>query len=441
MPPAQDRCSRQALPARRRRMSNPTLSPAPITESAPTHCRVGVVGLGYAGLPQAVAFAAAGHPVVGLDIDSQTVAALKARRSPVDTVADRELASVSGRFSATGDPGDLSRCSAVLICVPTPLDTGGRPDLSALRSATTTVAANLSAGQLVVVMSTVYPGATEDIVQPILESSGLRAGADFNLAFAPERVDPGNPLYTASNTAKVVGGLTPVCAHRSAELFGRVVSEVHLTKGLREAEASKILENTYRQVNLALAHEFASYCAVQGIDVTSVIDAAATKPFGFQPFYPGVGVGGHCIPVDPAYLSASARSLGVPMHLVETAQRINDERPLRVAERCQRALAAEGTPIEGARVVVLGVTYKPNVRDVRNTPVESLVRRLSEMGLVVSVHDPLVDGLMVDGTWYRSVADPLDAVLVADLVILAQRHRDYGPDLLRNAERLCVAGS
>jgi nucleotide sugar dehydrogenase len=258
------------------------------------------------------------------------------------------------------------------------------------------------------------------------------------LAFAPERIDPGNRKYGPANTPKVVGGFTPVCTLRAMDLY-RGVTKVHAVNGLREAEAAKILENTYRQVNLALVHEFAAYCETMGIDVIEAIEAAATKPFGFQPFFPGVGVGGHCIPVDPLYLAASARSHGVPMRLVEIAQEINDDRPLQVAESCRRRLAAAGVSIADATVLVLGLTYKPNVADIRNSPTVGLIRHLRKMGADVSVHDPLVGAIDVDGSTLSCVNDLTTALREADLVLLAQPHNEYDDGVLRDATLLLDA--
>ncbi|MCP3798462.1 nucleotide sugar dehydrogenase [Allokutzneria sp. A3M-2-11 16] len=402
-------------------------------------CAVGVIGLGYAGLPQAVAFAAAGHVVLGVDTDSSVTATVSAGHSPVETVRDEQIAEVSGLLTVSECSERLRECSAVLVCVPTPLDDDGLPDLRALRAAAGSVAARLVPGQLIVVESTVHPGATDEVVKPILEATGLVAGVDFNLAFAPERVDPGNAGFPPFAIPKVIGGLTSVCARRTVELYRGVVSEVHVTRGLREAEAAKILENTYRQVNLALAHEFAAYCAVKGIDVTAAIDAAATKPFGFHAFYPGAGVGGHCIPVDPMYLATSAREAGVPVRLVELAQRINAKRPRQVVDQCRRMLEAAGASLRGARVLVLGLSYKPDVPDPRNTPAEPIVRLLTGAGAVVSVHDPRLSALMVGGTPHSVVGDVGMAVRSADAVVLLQRHREYTSELLRGARMLHIA--
>lgn len=398
--------------------------------------KIGIVGLGYIGLPQAVAFAAAGNSVVGVDIDQRVVAMLRDQRSPVDTVTDGQLRQVSSGFTVSADIGSVAACETVLICVPTPLDDAGRPDFGPLRAAAAGVAAQLSTGQLVVIESTVGPGATEEMVRPVLESSGLVAGTDFDLVFAPERIDPGNRKFPADAIPKVIGGLTPKAAHRAARLYAEVVPLVHVTRGIREAEAAKTLENAYRQVNIALVHEFSRYCDELGIDAAAAIDAAATKPFGYQAFYPGVGVGGHCIPVDPMYLADAARTAGAPIRLIELAQEINDGWPRWVAERCARQLAG---PVAGARVLVLGMTYKPDVADVRNSPSLVLVARLAELGAVVSVHDPLVSTVDVGGVRYVSVPDLPAALAAADLVVVAQMHTEYRALSLRQARLLHIA--
>jgi nucleotide sugar dehydrogenase len=415
------------------------LGPDRVPPSA-ARCRVGVIGLGYAGLPQAIAFAQAGHPVTGVDENPAVVAALRSGRSPLETLSHQQVSRPGSSLTATADPQALAGCSVVLVCVPTPLDEAGLPDLSALRTACGQVAGTLRPGQLVVIESTVHPGVTDGVVKPILERSGLRAGLHFSLAFAPERVDTGNPVFGPTNTPKVVGGLTSVCTLRAQDLYRSVVPSVHVVGGLREAEAAKILENTYRQVNIALVQEFAAYCDAQGIDVTTVIDAAATKPFGFQPFYPGIGVGGHCIPVDPMFLAYSGRELGVPLRLVELAQRINDDQPRLVAERCEKLLADAGKSLSGAEVLVLGLSYKPDVADMRNTPAQPLMKMLVDRGAAVSVHDPLVPEIVVQGTRFTSVPDLPAALARADLVIVAQRHASYTTELLRPAALLYLAG-
>ncbi|MFE7745293.1 nucleotide sugar dehydrogenase [Nocardia sp. NPDC057455] len=422
------------LPAARR-----TTAGTGLAFAASTAAEIGVIGLGYVGLPQALAFAEAGHPVCGIDTDPAVCSLLRSGRSPVDTVADERVSGTAELFCVTSDATDLRSCDAVLICVPTPLGPDRRPDLGPLISAATTVAENLQPGQLIVVESTVHPGATGGVVRPLLESGGLSAGQDFHLAFAPERIDPGNRSYTTANTPRVIGGLTAECARKAVDLYGRVVTTIHVAPGLEEAEAAKILENTYRQVNLALVHEFAAYCATAGIDAGAAITAAATKPFGFHAFYPGAGVGGHCIPVDPMYLAVAARDAGSPMTLVERAQEINDERPRHVVERTAQLLAGRGAQLSGARVLVLGLTYKPNVVDVRNTPAVGLVRELARAGAVVSIHDPFLAELVVDDVALRVEPDVQSAIATADLVLLAQRHERYDSALLRQARLLQIA--
>ncbi len=418
------------------RRTTPGSEPVPAMSIS---AKIGIIGLGYVGLPQALAFAEAGHPVCGVDTDPAVCSLLRSGRSPVDTVADDRVSRTADLFAVTSDVTDLRSCDAVLICVPTPLGPDRGPDLVPLISAATTVAENLRPGQLIVVESTVYPGATDGVVRPLLESGGMLAGRDFHLAFAPERIDPGNLSFTTANTPRVIGGLTAECARKAADLYGRVVTAIHVAPGLLEAEAAKILENTYRQVNLALVHEFAAYCAAAGIDAGAAITAAATKPFGFHAFYPGAGVGGHCIPVDPMYLAVAARDVGSPMTLVERAQEINDDRPRHVVERTARLLAGRGRELSGARVVVLGLTYKPNVADVRNTPAVGLVRELARAGAVVSIHDPFLSELVVDDVALRVEPDVRSAIATADLVLLAQRHEHYDSALLQQARLLQIA--
>ncbi len=375
----------------------------------------------------------------GVDNDPRIGESLLAGRSPIDTIADQEIRGAGESLHVALDPGELQTCHAVLICVPTPLGADGRPDLDPLTAAAATVAENLVPGQLIVVESTVHPGATDEIVRPILEVGGLTAGRDFHLAFAPERIDPGNRQHTLTNTPRVIGGFTSQCARRAADLYGRVMESIHITPGLKEAEAAKILENIYRQVNLALVHEFAVYCGVAGIDVGAAIEAAGTKPFGFQAFYPAAGVGGHCIPVDPMYLVAAARQVGSPMTLVERAQEINESRPRRLVEESAQLLAENGRTLYGARVLVLGLTYKPNIADVRNSPAVSLVRELVAAGANVTIHDPFISELVVDDVALPVVLDVQSAIATADLVLLAQRHENYRPALLQEARLLHIA--
>jgi len=394
---------------------------------------VAVIGVGYAGLPLAVSVAAAGFATRGLDISAELVSRINVGESPVDTVTDEELAAVEGRLDATMDPAFLSACSTVVICVPTPVHEDGTPDLGPLKAATSTVRDHLTPGQLIVVESTTYPGTTDGVIREMLEETGLRAGADFSLAFSPERVDPGNTRFGFHNTPKVVGGLTDTCRDRAAAFYACLTDRVHVTRSTREAEAAKILENTYRQVNLALVNEFAQLCHGLGIDVWDTISAASTKPFGYSPFHPGAGVGGHCIPVDPLYLVHRAREAGLPFRMAEEAQSINDGMPLWVADRAVELLERGGVPVQGARIVLLGVTYKPDVADVRHSPAVPLAAALLARGAEVVFHDPYVLEFEVGGRTLPAVDDLSQDLARADLTVLVQRHRMYGADLLADA--------
>ncbi|EST27283.1 nucleotide sugar dehydrogenase [Streptomyces roseochromogenus] len=405
-----------------------------------THPEVAVVGLGYAGLPVAVSAAAAGYVTCGIDLRAEVVDSLNAGRPLVDTVSAEQLAGIRTRFAATTDPAVLARCTVVVVCVPTPVDERGRPDLALLTAAVTTVRDHLRPGQLVIIESTTYPGTTDGVVRAVLEESGLRAGDDFALAFSPERVDPGNRDFAFHNTPKVVGGFSDRCRDRAAAFYTRLTERVHVTRSTREAEAAKILENTFRQVNIALVNEFARVCHRLGVDVWDTIDAAATKPFGFMPFRPGAGVGGHCIPVDPLYLAHRAREAGYPFSLVEAAQTVNDAMPLWVAERAIAELGAQDVTAAGARVLLLGVTYKPDVADVRHSPAVPLAEALLASGVRVSYHDPYVDVFEAAGTVLPAVEGELsEAVAAADLVVLVQRHGCYPADLLAGARRVMDA--
>jgi UDP-N-acetyl-D-glucosamine dehydrogenase len=392
-----------------------------------------VVGLGYVGLPLAREATRAGLSVVGLDVAPGLVEGLNQGRSHVGDVTDDDVAiMLKSGFRATYDGAEAGPADTVVICVPTPLSESNGPDLTAVIQAGRSVGSRLRSGDLVVLESTTYPGTTEDVLRPILEGeSGLVAGHDFHLAFSPERIDPGNEKFGPANTPKVVGGLTPACTERAAEFYGRFVDTVVRTKGTREAETAKLLENTYRHINIALVNEMARFCHELGIDLWDAIRAAATKPFGFQAFYPGPGVGGHCIPIDPNYLSHSVRvKLGYPFRFVELAQEINATMPAYVARRAQDILNDAGKTVNGATVLLLGVTYKPNVADERESPVVPLARQLSMLGAKLFYHDPYVAQWSVPGVDATRVDDFESAVTEADLVILVQNHAAYEVDQL-----------
>ncbi|MEE1802240.1 nucleotide sugar dehydrogenase [Streptomyces sp. JV176] len=383
-----------------------------------------VVGLGYAGLPLVVAAARNGMRVAGYDLDAGRVAALAGGTSYVDDISDQEIAeALTSGFTPSSDPEVIAAAAAVTICVPTPLR-DSLPDLSAVLDAVRLVAPRLRPGGLVVLESTTYPGTTGDVVLPLLAQGSRTVGEDFLLAFSPERIDPGNPAFGLHNTPKVVGGVTARCAEAATALYERMVQKVVTVSTPAAAELTKLLENTYRQVNIALVNELAVYCDGLGVDVWEVVAAAATKPFGFQPFRPGPGVGGHCIPVDPGYLTFSGRALGVPLQLPELAQKVNDRMPEYVVDRIARLLD-DRRGVRGTRVLLLGATYKADIADGRGSPAVPVAELLLDRGALVRFHDPHLRTLRVHG---RSVAgvESLDAAVAeADLVVLLQAHLDY----------------
>ena len=392
-----------------------------------------IIGLGYVGLPLAQEASRAGMSVVGHDINPAVVDALNGGHSHIDDLTEDDVAvMLTAGFRATTDEAAIGTADAVVICVPTPLSADGGPDLGPVESAVEAIGRHLRPGMLVVLESTTYPGTTDEVVRPMLEeASGLTAGTDFNLAFSPERIDPGNVKFGARNTPKVVGGHTETCADRAEAFYRRFVDTVVRTKGTREAEAAKLLENTYRHINIALVNEMARFCHELGIDLWDVIKAAASKPFGFQPFYPGPGVGGHCIPIDPNYLSHNVRvRLGYPFRFVELAQEINATMPAYVAHRAQNLLNEAGKAANGASILLLGVTYKPNIADQRESPAIPLARSLGALGAALSYHDPHVHSWTVPGVSVTRAADLESAVASADLVILVQNHAEYDADAL-----------
>jgi UDP-N-acetyl-D-glucosamine dehydrogenase len=392
-----------------------------------------VIGLGYVGLPLAVQAARAGFRVTGYDTSAQIAGGLNAGRSHVGDVTDDEVEAMRAQgFRATADEAGLGPQDVIVICVPTPLSEADGPDLGAVRAAAKTAGRLLRPGTLVSLESTTYPGTTDEVVRPLLEkASGLSAGIGFALAFSPERIDPGNATFGIGNTPKIIGGVTPSCAEAAAEFYGRICEQVVRARSAREAEMAKLLENTYRHVNIALVNEMAIFCRELGIDLHDAIRCAATKPFGFQPFYPGPGVGGHCIPIDPNYLSYKVRTLGYPFRFVELAQEINGRMPGYVTERAAGLLNRHAQPVNGARVLLLGVTYKKDVADQRESPARPIARKLFARGAAVAYHDPYVPAWEVDGREVPRAADLQAAVAAADLVILLQAHRGY--DLARIA--------
>jgi UDP-N-acetyl-D-glucosamine dehydrogenase len=387
--------------------------------------KIGIVGLGYVGLPLAVAFAEAGHEVVGLDADGRKVDALNGGRSYIEDIPDATLAALPKPLVATVDKADLSPCEAVVICVPTPLTGSREPDLTYLNESAAALSAVLQEGQLVVLESTTYPGTTRERLLPILEESGMKAGRDFHLAFSPERIDPGRTDYTVRTTPKLVGGITPACTERARELYSLVCDEVVVLSGPEPAELAKLLENIFRSVNIALVNELSQLCDRLGIDVWEVIEAAATKPFGFMRFDPGPGMGGHCLPVDPFYLAFKAREHDFYPEFIELAGKVNRAQPGYCVDRIARALNEAERSVKGAKILMLGISYKPGVGDIREAPALEIVALLRELGAEVSYHDPFVPELAELGL--RSVE--LEAGLAdADIAAIVTAHPgvDYG---------------
>lgn len=396
--------------------------------------KVVIIGLGYVGLPLAQEAVRVGLSVTGLDVKQATVDGLMAGRSHVDDLTDADVramldsgfsavTSVAGAHAVVGEQG----ADVIVICVPTPLSESDGPDLTAVKAASETAARLLRAGTAVILESTTYPGTTDEVVRPMLEkATGLTAGIDFTLAFSPERIDPGNGVYGIRNTPKVVGGITPACTDAAARFYECVCDTVVKAKTAREAEMAKLLENTYRHVNIALVNEMAIFCHELGVDLWDAIRCAATKPFGFQAFYPGPGVGGHCIPIDPNYLSYKVRmELSYPFRFVELAQEINSRMPGYVVDRAAEILNSDAKPLKGARVLLLGVTYKRDIADQRESPARPIARKLLQRGAVLSFHDPYVDSWQVDGRDIPRAQAPTDE---ADLTILLQAHSTYDLD-------------
>ncbi|MDX3495169.1 nucleotide sugar dehydrogenase [Streptomyces turgidiscabies] len=396
-----------------------------------------VVGLGYVGLPLARSASAAGLKVVGLDRSRPVVDGLNAGRSHVDDITDAEVRSMLEQgFTAVDQAEAIAEAAAVVVCVPTPLTDHGSPDLGAVHAAVEDIARYLTPGTLVVLESTTYPGTTDEVVRPRLEAGGLRVGKDFHLAFSPERIDPGNPVYGLENTPKVVGGITPDCTKAARALYERFVTRVVEAKGTREAEMAKLLENTYRHVNIALVNEMSMFCREIGVDLWDAIRCAATKPFGFAPFHPGPGVGGHCIPIDPNYLSYKVRSLGIPFRFVELAQEINQRMPVHVVNRAADLLNDRSKAVRGSRVLLLGVTYKPDISDQRESPALAVAENLRTRGAELVYFDPRVTDWTVGGLPVERTDDYLAEAESADLTILLQPHREIDLDLLADRARI-----
>ncbi|MCS6850892.1 MAG: nucleotide sugar dehydrogenase [Gemmataceae bacterium] len=405
--------------------------------------RVAVVGLGYVGLPLAETFAWGGYPVIGFDIDAGKVARLQAGESYIGHIPSERIADLvnSGRFSATTNPACFEDADAIVICVPTPLTEAREPDLSYVEATGRTLVPHLRPGQLVVLESSTYPGTTDDRLRPILEESGLRAGRDFFLAYSPEREDPGNPVYSTRTIPKVVGGYNTISRDLAVALYEPIVEGVVPVSSNRVAEACKILENTYRAVNIALVNELKIVFDAMGIDIWEVIDAARTKPFGFQAFYPGPGLGGHCIPIDPFYLTWMARQYGISTRFIELAGEVNTSMPAYVVQRIADALNDEGKPIKGSRVCILGVAYKKDVDDPRESPAFPILEMLQKRGALVSYNDPHIPVLpLMRHHTIRLESEELTEEFLAsqDCVVIVTNHSAYDYDWLARHARLVV---
>jgi UDP-N-acetyl-D-glucosamine dehydrogenase len=405
--------------------------------------RLVVMGQGYVGLPLALRAAETGFSVTGYDPHEPTVKTLNAGHSHIDDISDREVAeALTSGYIASGDPAVLQDADVIVVCVPTPLSEAGGPDLTAVESAADTIGQHVRPGTLVVLESTTYPGTTEEQFAPRVLAAGHSVD-DVLIAFSPERIDPGNPTYGVRNTPKVVGGLTPEATAAAKAFYGAFIDTIVEARGAKEAEMAKLLENTFRHVNIALVNEMVRFSDELGIDLWDAIACAETKPFGYMAFRPGPGVGGHCIPVDPSYLSHRVRALlGYSFRMVELAEEINSAAPVYVADRLARSLNERALPVNGSTILLVGVTYKANIADQRESPAVPLARRLIDMGAIVRYHDPYVDSWVVEAKSgvreFTSEASLLDAAKDSDAVILLQPHREYDLNDLARASNLLL---
>lgn len=402
--------------------------------------QVCVVGLGYVGLPMALAFAEAGFSVHGFDVDPRKAELLRAGKSYITDVTDDQLqyCVASGKFQATSDPDILGTVDVILICVPTPLSKSKDPDMAAVLSATLAVSSRVRSGQLIVLESTTYPGTTEEVLLPALSQSGLTVGTDFFLAFSPERIDPGNINFSIKNITKVVGGVTPACTAVAALFYQQAIEKVVSVSSPSVAETSKLLENTFRSVNIGLANEMALICERLKINVWEVIGAAATKPFGFMPHYPGPGIGGHCIPLDPHYLSWKARLSGYEPKFISLASEINSSMPSHVVELVIRALNNQSRSVRGSRILVLGAAYKPNISDYRESPSLEIIEMLHHQGAEISYSDPHVPQLEVGDLFLRSRELNRETLVEADCVLIVTHHTLFDIELVVQSARCIV---
>ena len=400
----------------------------------------GIIGLGYVGLPLAVELAHAGYKVLGFDVSQRVVDGLNRGKSHVKDVPDSQLRDIitSGRFTATTDGAALKAADAISICVPTPLSKFKDPDVSYIVAATETVKRVLRPGQAIVLESTTYPGTTREIMLPALESTGLKVGKDFFLAFSPERVDPGNPVYQTKNTPKVVGGITPDCLRVVCALYQPAIDTLVPVTTTEAAELVKLLENTFRSVNIGLVNEMAIVCDKLGVNVWEVIDAAATKPFGFMKFLPGPGLGGHCIPIDPHYLAWKMRGLNYKTRFIDLAGELNTEMPLFWVRKVSESLNEGGRAVRNSSVLIIGVAYKKDIEDLRESPALDIIRLLDQQGARVAYHDPYVPSFEEDGHQFTSVPLDPETVSAADCVMIVTDHSSLDYELIRRHARSIV---
>jgi UDP-N-acetyl-D-glucosamine dehydrogenase len=388
---------------------------------------IGIIGQGYVGLPLAVEFAKAGFKVTGFDTDEKRVLDINKGISYILDVPAKDVKDLvtSNRFKATTDTKLLNKMDAIIICVPTPLRKTKEPDISYILSASGAIAANKRKGQLIILESTTYPGTTEEIILPKLESDGSKVGKDFFLAFSPERVDPGNPKYKTKDITKIVGGVTPSCTELARLLYFQAIKEVVPVSSTRSAEMVKLLENTFRSVNIAMVNELALMCHKMNLDVWEIINAAKTKPFGFMPFYPGPGIGGHCIPLDPLYLSWKARQHGFEARFIELADEINSSMPHYVVDKITSILNSKKKSLKGSNILIIGITYKKDINDVRESPALEIIDSLIKKDSRVYCHDPLVSSFKVDGgKKITTIKLTKESISSSDLVVIITDHSD-----------------
>ena len=404
-----------------------------ISAIAEKRARVGVIGLGYVGLPLVTEFARGGFAAIGFEVDAAKAATINSGESYIGDVPSSQVKELidSGRLHATTNFDELKDCDAIIICVPTPLRKTKEPDVSYILAAAEAIKKRLRRGQLIILESTTYPGTTDEVLLPMLEETGLKLDQDFLLAFSPERVDPGNPEFKTHNIPKVVGGVTDDSTEAAAALYGRIVREVHAVSSARVAETAKLLENTFRAVNIGMANEMARLCYALGIDTWEVIRAAATKPFGFMPFYPGPGIGGHCIPLDPHYLSWKARQHGFDSRFIGLAEEVNSRMPEHVVQLVSDGLNDARKAMNGSRILLLGVAYKKDIDDVRESPALSIIDRLRSKGCDVRYHDPFVTDVTFDDAHAEGGGEPLssvalteDEISASDCVVIVTNHSD-----------------